>query len=199
MAATRAVRFMHADDGAACRTGPPGFFRCEEPLRAVFLDSFQIRDNAEPVVGTVARVKTEQGGAGKRGAGKAKPMALFRQLPAVLDRAVEAGLRLVSVFPPATRTPVALSQVCAAQAAVQAARCDHCGFVKRCVHAQWLLSRGGPPTETLSISCDGSLPGLLHLAGIAKCVRPSVIVLFRIILCRTDCNPFQKTPVPRMW
>jgi hypothetical protein len=119
-----ALWFVHAKDFTAFVARPGGSFVCDELLHAHLLDALQIRDGAYPVLGLVAVVKMPQFSTGKVAAGVAILIAAGRQFFAVLDNAVDACIGLVAVISSTTGAGVAISNVRAAEGAIQATRRD---------------------------------------------------------------------------
>jgi len=126
VAALDALRLVHAKQRAAFQAGPLGCLLGDESPCSHGLDARQVREDAYSVFSAIAAVKTQQICAGIPGAGNAKSMAAGCKFLTILDGTCKTHIRLVAVTASATGAGVAVSNECAAQAAIHATwRHDH--------------------------------------------------------------------------
>ena len=123
-AAVDALRLVHAKQRATTGAGPFDRFLCHELLDPNGFDSLQVFNDADTVLGSVAAIEVYQISAGELGTGNTELMVARCKLFAVLDCTGQASVRLVGVAASATWTWLALSNVCAAQTAIDPARCN---------------------------------------------------------------------------
>lgn len=124
MSTYKTVRFVHAQNGPAFRTGPFGVFAFDKSIYSNFLDAIQIIDWTCCIIGAVAHIQMLQGCARKLITIKTVLNFAFYSFIAVLNLAGYASVRFVMIVTTAARTGFLFPDEGAAQAAVDPTRAN---------------------------------------------------------------------------
>ncbi len=115
---------MHTKKFAALRTNPICLLLSDELLHSNRLDALQICDCAHSVLHSIALVQMLHRSTRELAARGAEPLPSRCKVFAVLDGAIDAGLRFVGIVTPTSRTWIAVAKMSTTQCTVYSARRD---------------------------------------------------------------------------